>query len=37
MAVAGLAVPRTNVVSILKRIAAIPNGGYRDEVKADQH
>ena len=33
MAVAGLAIPRTNVKSILKRIAAIPNGGFRDEVK----
>lgn len=33
MAVAGLAVPRTNIIGILKRISVIPDGGYRDEVK----
>jgi hypothetical protein len=33
MAVAGLAVPRTNIPKILKRISEIPNGGFRDEVK----
>jgi hypothetical protein len=33
MAVAGLAIPRTNLQSLLQRIAAIPTGGYRDEVK----
>jgi hypothetical protein len=33
MAVAGLAITRTNVQGVLKRIKAIPTGGYRDEVK----
>jgi hypothetical protein len=33
MAVAGLAVPRTNIKGISKRISAIPDGGHRDEVK----
>ena len=33
MAVAGLAITRTNVQGVLKRIKAIPTGGYRDEVE----
>jgi hypothetical protein len=33
MAVAGLAITKTNLPSAFKRIKAIPTGGYRDEVK----